>query len=470
MVLYRPYGYLYIKEKFMQANLARKNRRIPVLSILLLLLSAMMSAIASSSSFVVPAIFNLKNMQAQFSLTELIRTVATAIAHNAVTISSIFFLLLVFVLLFKPKGWAVSFTAVLASIFMLAIGIIVAATSLSLTVGLINGTVPGSGADSIPSAILDIIICLLPATISFSWFALALAGISSMILHRTAKKAIRYSFGALTVAFGLIASGMFVISSFGNILAAAKEAVAFWFYDSIGFTYCTNAPTFIFANSIGFLGILLLTYYLISPYKKSFLPHETDPEIIYAIDEDDPVFHEIDGIVEEDTNEACEIAEVEENTDAATEESSDTTEGGENEEAPKKKKRLRAYIKKLMENRTVTFKIALGLTIAALILELGTITIPFIGIATLIAMFLARKRTTVIVFGIVNMVLGGGPVTLLAGIFMLFIPEASLRAKAPEKIAPEEAKEEDQVPEATVVTAEATAETTAETTAEATAE
>ena len=110
----------------MQANLARKNRRIPVLSILLLLLSAMMSAIASSSSFVVPAIFNLKNMQAQFSLTERIRAVATAIAHNAVTISSIFFLLLVFVLLFKPKGWAVSFTAVLASIFMLAIGIIVA--------------------------------------------------------------------------------------------------------------------------------------------------------------------------------------------------------------------------------------------------------------------------------------------------------------------------------------------------------
>ena len=415
-------GIFIYKETTMQANLARKNRRIPVLCMFFLLLSTLTSAIGSLSSFVFPAIWKLKELQGKFSITDLIRTVATALANNAVTISAIFFLLIVLVLLFKPKGWAISIPAFLSSIFMLSIGIVVAATSLTLLISLINGSIPNGESDTIPSAIIDIIICLLPASISFSWAALGFAGISSIILHKTAKKAIRYSFGALTVAFGIISSGMFVISSLGNVLAAIKEIIAFAFYDSIGFTACTFAPVFIFANLLGFIGIILLTVYIIKPYKKTFLPHETDPEIIYAIDEDDPVFHEIDGTAK---CECCECCEAE--AEKAEEEKAEA----EPTEPKEKKKCPLAFLKKWLSCRTRSFKIALALLIAALILEPGALIIPGIGIASIIIMLRASKRPTVIVLGIVNMVLGGGPISLVAGIFMLFIPEASLLEKAP---------------------------------------
>lgn len=397
----------------MQANLARKNRRVPVLCMFFLLLSMIASTIGTISYSVIPAIWKL--IEKDYVFLDLIKTVTSALAHNAVTISAFFFVLIVLLLAFKPKGWAISILAFLASVFMFVVGIIVAISSVTLIIGLINGTI--SGTERIIITVIDIIIYLLPISISFSWSALALAGISSSILHKTAKKAIRYSFGALTVAFGIISSGMFLLSSFGNILAAIKEIINILiFKHNDSFTASMLAPMFIFANILGFIGIILLTVYFIKPYKKTFQPRETDPEIIYAIDEDDPVFHEIDGITEQEeapiTNDAAEEPECECKDEPA--------------EAPKKRKSIFCAIKKALENRTRSFKIALALLIASIILEPAVFIIPAVAIASIVIMLRAKKRSTIIVFGILNMVLGGGPISLAAGIFMMFIPETSL--------------------------------------------
>ena len=371
------------------------------------------STIGTISYSVIPAIWKL--IEKDYVFLDLIKTVTSALAHNAVTISAFFFVLIVLLLAFKPKGWAISILAFLASVFMFVVGIIVAISSVTLIIGLISGTI--SGTERIIITVIDIIIYLLPISISFSWSALALAGISSSILHKTAKKAIRYSFGALTVAFGIISSGMFLLSSFGNILAAIKEIINILiFKHNDSFTASMLAPMFIFANILGFIGIILLTVYFIKPYKKTFQPRETDPEIIYAIDEDDPVFHEIDGITEQEeapiTNDAAEEPAFECKDEPA--------------EAPKKRKSIFCAIKKALENRTRSFKIALALLIASIILEPAVFIIPAVAIASIVIMLRAKKRSTIIVFGILNMVLGGGPISLAAGIFMMFIPETSL--------------------------------------------
>ena len=402
----------------MQANLARKNRRIPVLCMFFLLLSTLTSAIGNSISSVIPSLWKLF----ENGFDGLLRDPVISFSFNIVSFSEIFIYLTVFILLFKPKGWVISIPAFLASGFMIFVSVISAIVAVGSFAELVSGA-----AHYWPFSAVDIIIYLLPISISLSWASLGLAGISSIILHKTAKKAIRYSFGALTVAFGIISSGMFVVSGVGNVLAAIKEIIAVSFYHSIGNTACILAPIFIFANILGFIGIILLTVYLIKPYKKTFLPHETDPEIIYAIDEDDPVFHEIDGTAK---CECCECCEAEEEKAEEEKAEADTAETEPTKPKEKKKCPL-AFLKKWLSCRTRSFKIALALLIAALILEPGALIIPGIGIASIIIMLRASKRPTVIVLGIVNMVLGGGPISLVAGIFMLFIPEASLLEKAP---------------------------------------
>ena len=418
----------------MQANLARKNRRIPILCMLFLLLSTIMSAIGNSISSVIPSLWKLF----ENGFDGLLRDPVISFSFNIVSFSEIFLYLTVFILLFKPKGWVISIPAFLASGFMTFVSVIFAIVSVGSFAELVSGA-----ALYWPFSAVDIIVYLLPISISLSWASLGLAGISSIILHKTAKKAIRYSFAALTVAFGIISSGMFVVSGVGNVLAAIKEIIAVAFYRSIGNTACTLAPIFIFANILGFIGIILLTVYLIKPYKKTFQPHETDPEIIYAIDEDDPVFHEIDGDANEPEENEAQTAE--ENT--GTEDTADEEKGEEPDEKQKKKKRpIASFINKIKQihsTRATVYKIAFALLIAALFMEFGDVCVPGIGIASIFVLLYAKRRPTVVVFGILNMVLGGGPVSLIAGILMLFIPECSICPKDDGKPCPDKTAEEE---------------------------
>jgi hypothetical protein len=167
----------------------------------------------------------------------------------------------------------------------------------------------------------------------------------------------------------------------------------------------------------------MLTVYLIWPYKKKYHPEETDPEIIYAIDENDPVMCEIGGtsalekVEEPESADTIEESSAEENAENAAEE---------NPEPPKKQKKcIFKKIKELCECRSRRFVTSYILVIIALILEFGAI-IPFVGIATLIVMPKIKKRTTMIVFGILNMVFGGNIISLIAGILMIFTPERAL--------------------------------------------
>ena len=325
---------------------------------------------------------------------------------------------------------------------MLAVGAIVAISSgesiFILAKGIIDAIKTGAPVVTEkpwPIALIDIIILLLPVLTSIPWFALGLAGVSASILHKTARKAVRYSFGALTIAFGLIASGMFVISCIGNALPALQEIISILFYESIGFNACALAPVFILANVIGFIGIIMLTVYLIWPYKKKYHPEETDPEIIYAIEENDPVMCEIGGTTAEEKATEDEKGDAPEVEAADASAQSDSSENVENP-PEKKKKCLFGKLKELAATRSRRFVTSYILIIIALFLEFSAV-VPFIGIVSLIVMPKMKSKTTMIIFGILNMVFGGGIFSLAAGVLMIFSPERAL-LKAGEKLPEEE--------------------------------
>lgn len=427
----------------MSANLARRNRRVPVLSLLLLLFSTIISAVATPIYSIISVVWRIREIEILadyfFPLT------LSTLTGNAIVFSTLFLLVIVIMILYKPKGWAFSIPAFIAFAFTSVIGIIYAIDGVRYLISYIRGFVM-SGAFSFAelfsmSSIFrfaNIVIALMPLAIAIAWFALGLSSIFSAILHKTVKKGLRFSFGALTIAFGIIGSGMFVASAISNIVALAIELLG-GSYEGYAMLFC--APIFVFANVLGFIGMILLVLYMVKPYKRGFKPEETDPEIIYAIDENDPVMNELDGTAAEDVaeGELDEAAQAEEAERAAAYRQERAEEAAKaaayRNEMQKAKARIKeqnedaireAAVKKSKSRWTPIFTFSFITLLLSLIIEPGLLISSVLGITGLIVMMCAKKKASIVVLGVLNMLFGGGIISLVAGILMMFIPEDTL--------------------------------------------
>ena len=482
----------------MSSNLARRNRRAPVLCILLLLFSTIITAFGTLIYALAENAWLWKGFQ--FNALYII----PQMLYNVVSFSVVFLLLLAFVLCFKPKGWVISILSFTASAFMLVVGLLIAIPGVSESVDSIIEWVNNSDFVGLPSIVtlitfvLEIIFALLPLISSVCWFSLGLSGVLSSLQHRSERKGLRGFLATLSVTFGIFASSLFIISSFGNTVILIEEIVSI----CVRIFAQVNEPSiytmliafipFTVANFFGAVGTVLLSAYLVSPFKRGYKPQETDPLIVYAIDEDDPVMCEIDGgaqnteevapekateaiaedvpkaeespeeLAEEITEEATEVE-----GDAATEEATVPTE--EPPEEPTEEvsmaeesaatycetreeeaKRAAAYIeemhkvkerelkdekiheeavKKATKRWTPILIISFVTLLASLVFEPGLLISTTAGIIGLAVILFAKKKTPIIVLAIINMVLGGGLLSIAAGILMIFIPADSLIQK-----------------------------------------
>ena len=506
----------------MSSNLARRNRRAPVLCILLLLFSTIITAFGTLIYALAENAWLWKGFQ--FNALYII----PQMLYNVVSFSVVFLLLLAFVLCFKPKGWVISILSFTASAFMLVVGLLIAIPGVSESVDSIIEWVNNSDFVGLPSIVtlitfvLEIIFALLPLISSVCWFSLGLSGVLSSLQHRSERKGLRGFLATLSVTFGIFASSLFIISSFGNTVILIEEIVSI----CVRIFAQVNEPSiytmliafipFTVANFFGAVGTVLLSAYLVSPFKRGYKPQETDPLIVYAIDEDDPVMCEIDGgaqnteevapekateaiaedvpkaeespeeLAEEITEEATEVegdAATEEATevegDAATEEAIEVEGDAATEEATvpteeppeepteevsmaeesaatycetreEEAKRAAAYIeemhkvkerelkdekiheeavKKATKRWTPILIISFVTLLASLVFEPGLLISTTAGIIGLAVILFAKKKTPIIVLAIINMVLGGGLLSIAAGILMIFIPADSLIQK-----------------------------------------
>jgi len=432
---------IFIRRQFMSANLARRNRRVPVLSLLFLLFSTIISAVATPIYSVISVTWRI----AESSFATLPSLVLSSLTHNAIVFSTLFLLVVVIMLLYKPKGWAFSIPAFIAFAFTSVIGIIYAIDAVRSLISYITGFVE-SGAFSFAelfsmtsiSIFVSVVIRLMPLAIALCWFALGLSAIFSAVLHKTAKKGLRFSFGALTIAFGIIGSGMFIASAAANIAVLIIELLS---RSVVGYAMLFCAPIFVFANILGFVGMILLVLYTVKPYKKGFQPEETDPEIIYAIDENDPVMNELDGtptenVAEGELDEAAQAEEAERAAAYRQERAEEAAKAAAyRNEMQKAKARIKeqnedaireASVKKSKSRWTPIFTFSFITLLLSLIFEPGLLISTALGITGLIVMMCAKKKASIVVLGVLNMLFGGGIISLVAGILMMFIPEDTL--------------------------------------------
>ena len=85
-----------------------------------------------------------------------------------------------------------------------------------------------------------------------------------------------------------------------------------------------------------------------------------------------------------------------------------------------------AAIKKAKSRWTPILIFSFVALLASLIIEPGLLISTAVGIIGLIVMLTAKQKAPIIIMGVLNMIFGGGIVSFVAGILMMFIPEDTL--------------------------------------------
>ena len=287
------------RRKDMKTDSDRKNRRVPILSLILLLTSAVLTLVCKilqlTAGSLIHGIITAKEMNLlygstwmyvlTFTASNLIYTLLSVTAVSSFTI----FIIIAIMQILKAKGGAFAGTSFLAFVIT-SVKCLIGVVWSCLTLLLPGATVKDSLAGNLqllvysPSTLISWITRLLGLVIPLCWLALGIACLFSILFHKAKKKGTKIFACVMTVLFGIGGCSMFIVKICNNILAVISDVIQ----NVLAFTVKTIAmdpyswityhPSyfigtifgfiFVFANILGFAGMILLVKYLLNPYKK----------------------------------------------------------------------------------------------------------------------------------------------------------------------------------------------------------
>ena len=277
----------------------RKNRRVPILSLILLLISAVLSLVCkilqlTAGSLIRGIIFaedmNLLHSSTwtyilTFTASNLISTLVSVTAVSSFTI----FIIIAILQILKAKGGAFAGTSFLAFVIT-SVKCLIGVVWSCLILLLPGTTVKDSLAGNLqllvysPSTLISWIMKLLGLVIPLCWLALGIACLFSILFHKAKKKGTKIFACVMTVLFGIGGCSMFIVKICNNILGVISDVIQ----NVLAFTvktiamdsnsWITYLPSYfigtifgiilIFTNALGLAGMILLVKYLLNPYKK----------------------------------------------------------------------------------------------------------------------------------------------------------------------------------------------------------
>ena len=491
----------------MAAKLDHRSRRTPTLSLVLVLISLVI-CLLFSSIFSVISLGNdsLEYEAGEFRAEQIECSILYSTLQNILIYSSFFVFIILMMMLYKPKTYAYSIPAFLAGGFNLIIGLpmftngvksyfywflgidkfgeIFKYGDLNLfesvkrvfteTIDFLKNCIPTvenpTASTNIP-VLTTYILLALPLATAFCWFALAIAAITAFVSGKVKKKAVKLPLGIGSAIFGILSSGVFVISAFSNFIGLINcffDSNIFpgllgynntWPFEGTRYIMLVIAPIMFIGNVLGAIGFIAFAVYMVKPNKKGFIP-EYEENLDEAYD-DEYIPEEFAGT---DLDPAVVNGEATATaTTGATATATQSTEHlPEDVAAAEEAKRIAAYraaradeahraevyrqemrraraqreaerqdairrqaASKVRSRWSPVFTFAFITLLLSLILEPAAL-IPFIGVISVIVMLCAKRKAPLIIMGILNILFGAGIICIISGILMFCIPEDTL--------------------------------------------
>ena len=277
----------------------RKNRRVPILSLILLLTSAVLTIVCNilqlTAGSLIRGIMVAKEMNLLYSsawryaLTLTVSNlISTLVSVTAVSSFAIFIIIAILQIL-KAKGGAFAGTSFLAFVITSGkclIGVVWSCLILLFSDRTVKDSLAGNLQSLVysPPTLISWIIKLLGLVIPWCWLALGIACLFSILFHKAKKKGTKIFACVMTVLFGIGGCSMFIVKICNYILGVIADVI----HNVLAFTVKTIAmdsnswityhPSYfigtifgimlIFINVLGLAGMILLVKYLLNPYKK----------------------------------------------------------------------------------------------------------------------------------------------------------------------------------------------------------
>ncbi len=263
----------------------RKNRRVPILSLILLLTSAVLTLVCEILQLTATSLISVVTIAKKVVYADPIYTwkyiltytasnqISTLVSVMAVSSFTIFIIIAIMQIL-KAKGGAFAGTSFLAFVI----------TSVKCLIGLVCSFMtlflPGAIRLLVhyPSTFISWITRLLGLVIPLCWLALGIACLFSILFHKAKKKGTKIFACVMTVLFGIGGCSMFIVKICNNILTVISDAIQNLLAFTVVFYPIAYLPSYligtifgimlIFINALGLAGMILLVKYLLNPYKK----------------------------------------------------------------------------------------------------------------------------------------------------------------------------------------------------------
>ena len=272
----------------------RKNRRVPILSLLFILISTVLTFVCSIlQTQIISVVQTVRNILGLIEIyryygsylpvTFIILNYVLPIVYAFLSflfswvlplLSAAAFIAILILLLTKSKGGALAITSGVA-----VAGSVVKAIFCFLG-GVFSFIMPYN--TNRFASLLNIVSPARLFILALCWLAFGIACLCSIFYHKTNKKGVKITAMVLAIIFGIGGSSMFLVRIAGNIWSVISSLSTIIFnllrgYTVLG-TLIISVPTFlitlffagifIFANILGFVGMILLITYLLNPYKK----------------------------------------------------------------------------------------------------------------------------------------------------------------------------------------------------------
>ena len=284
----------------------RKNRRVPILSLILLIASVVIHVLSTPVYGIAKGIIEAYGMKDVFAFgsmtpaataTSIIMNLIFAPLLNPVSCIWLFLGIITLMLLFKARGVFLAIPSFLASVYSFIVGILATVYMLYVVfcgyllqipkgiehfIDSFKRYIAAMAAE--PSQLVTWIYVLMPFAISLCCLSLALSCIFGGIKQKAKRKGAKIALSVAIISFDVLGACMFIKSSLANLMFSAAEIIQQIIYFTDGVVAIDNGWIltyynsyfittifgfiFVFANILGFAGMILLVKYLLNPYKK----------------------------------------------------------------------------------------------------------------------------------------------------------------------------------------------------------
>ena len=272
----------------------RKNRRVPILSLLFILISTVLTFVCSIlQTQIISVVQTVRNILglieiyryygSYLSVTFIILNYVLPIVYAFLSflfswilplLSAAAFIAILILLLTKSKGGALAITSGVA-----VAGSVVKAIFCFLG-GVFSFIMPYN--TNRFASLLNIVSPARLFILALCWLAFGIACLCSIFYHKSNKKSVKTTAMVLAIIFGIGGSSMFLVriaDIIQNVISYLFTAILNLLLNyKVGHTILNCIPSFfsalffagifIFANILGFVGMILLITYLLNPYKK----------------------------------------------------------------------------------------------------------------------------------------------------------------------------------------------------------